>query len=135
MKISKLILCVIAIGAITISGCKKDKESNTDKLTDKNWKLTASTVNPPINLGGPDITDWYAQMDACDQDDLTIFKDNGIVNFDTSTDHCIAGEAQTTSGTWAFNTDETVVTVTEPSGVRSFTLVSLSGSEMKVTSV
>ncbi|MEO8147023.1 MAG: lipocalin family protein [Bacteroidia bacterium] len=128
---TKLILSVVAVAAITFSGCKKDKESNTDKLTDKNWKMTALTVDPP--LGGI-LTDVYAQIQACTQDDLTIFKDDHSVNFDEGASKCDAADPQTTTGSWAYNSDETVVTVVDDGGfITSYTITSLSSSEMKGT--
>lgn len=118
---------------VAVTGCKDDEESNTDKLTDKNWKIIALTVDPPINVGGSLISDVYAQIPACSQDDLTIFKDNNTVNFDEAATKCDPNDPQTTNGTWAFNTDETVLSITEGGTVTSYTLKDLSGSEMKAT--
>lgn len=129
MKISKLILSVAALAALVFSGCKKDSESNTDKLTDKNWKMTALTVDPPL-AGG--ISDLFAQIPSCSQDDLTKFTDDNKVTFDEGATKCNAGDPQTETGSWSWNSDETVLTVTDAGGSsESYTIISLSGSEMK----
>lgn len=127
MKITKLFLATAAIAAIAFSGCKKDSESNTDKLTDKNWKMTALTVDPAI--GG--ITDVYAQIPSCSQDDLTKFLDNNSVNFDEGATKCNSSDPQTTNGTWSWNSDETVLSITESGSTESYTIISLGSSEMK----
>jgi hypothetical protein len=129
MKMTKLFLATVAIAAISFSGCKKNSESNTDKLTGKNWKITALTVDPPL-AGG--ITDVYAQIPSCSQDDLTKFTTPSAVTFDEGATKCNASDPQTTTGSWAWNSDETILSITDDSGTTdSYTILSLSSSEMK----
>lgn len=134
MKNFKRILAFIAIASVTLSGCKKDKsESNTDKLSGKDWKMTALTVDPPINFGGTMISNVYSQIPACQQDDLTIFNSSGTVTFDEGASKCSSSDPQSTQGTWTWNTDETVLSITDSGNTESYTIVSLSSSEMVAT--
>lgn len=134
MKNFKMILAFIAIASVTLSGCKKDKEeSNTDKLTGKNWKMTALTVDPPLNIGGTMISNVYPQIPACQQDDLDIFNSNGTVTFDEGATKCNASDPQSTQGTWTWNTNETILSITDSGNTESYTIVSLSDTVMVVT--
>jgi hypothetical protein len=131
MKKFSLLLIFSALILVAFS-CKKDKsESNTDKLTGKYWIATAITIDPAINLGGTQISDWYAQMDACEKDNLQKFDKNGIYTFDEGASKCDVADPQTTTGTWAFNTDETVISVTDVDGTYSYTIIDLSSSTCK----
>lgn len=134
MKNIKLILAFLAIASVTLSGCKKDKdESNTDKLTGKNWKMTALTVDPPLNFGGSLVSNVYPQLPACIQDDLTIFNSSGSVTFDEGASKCNSSDPQSTQGTWTWNTDETILSVTDDGDTTSYTIVSLSNDSMVAT--
>jgi hypothetical protein len=134
MKNFKMILALLAIASVSLSGCKKDDdESNTDKLTDKNWKMTALTVDPPLNVGGTMISNVYPQIPACQQDDLTIFNDNGTVTFDEGATKCNSSDPQSTQGTWTWNTNETILSITDAGNTESYTVTSLSSDVMVAT--
>lgn len=122
---SALGLSILMIASATVlTNCKKDKKtddetttptpapSNTDKLTGKNFKVTAITVNPGFFDGNATITDWYASAyyDDCLKDNLFKFNTNGTYVEDEATVVC-QGANQTTSGTWSWNSTETIITV------------------------
>ena len=131
MKNFKTIIACLAIATVTFSGCKKDKDdSNTDKLTDKNWKVTALTVDPPLNVGGTLVSNVYSQIPACNQNDLTIFKDNGSVTFDEGVTKCDPADPQSTQGTWTWNTNETILSITNDGDTDSYNVSSLSNDAM-----
>jgi Lipocalin-like domain len=116
---------------LVFTACKKDK-STTELLTSGNgWKITAFTVNPGIPVGnGVVITDFYAQIEACTKDDITIFKAGGVLNTDEGLTKCDPTDTQTTIGTWALSADEKTITFDN----ESWTIVSLGSKEMKLTS-
>lgn len=124
-----LLFTVLAVLVVLLSTCKKD-ESNTDKLCGKYWISTAVTIDPPIIVGGTPITDFFSQMAQCWKDDLQKFDKNGIYTFDEGASKCAVNDPQTVTGTWAFNSDETIATVTWGGGSRSYTIISLSSSKL-----
>lgn len=146
LKISALCL-VLAGSSLFLTNCKKDKKTedtstptpapapaptNTEKLTGKNFKITAMTVNPGINVMGTTITDLYAQMDACTKDNIFNFKTNNTYTEDEGPTKCDPADPQTLSGAWVWNTDETVLTMT-PQGdtPMSLTVLTNDGTTLK----
>lgn len=133
MKNLRLLSLLFIIAFVTVfSACKKDDDkkpaSREDMLTGKRWKMTSATVDPAL-FG---ITDWYAQMEACDKDDYTEFKKGGQAIFDQGAQVC-DGEPQTQTGSWVFNGDQTKITVTEPdSGPITYDIIELTNSSIKV---
>lgn len=120
--------------SITVLGCKKDSSSpsKTDLLTNKNWIATAVTVSPAYPLGGTLVTDFYAQLSACSKDDFIRFETPAVYKEDEGTVKCVATDPQTTIGTWAFNGDQTVLTVTpQGSTSQSYNIVDLTDSSLK----
>jgi len=117
---------------LAFAACKKDSLSKTDMLTDASgWKMTALTTDPAfVNpITGTQITDLYAQFDACDKDDITTFNSNGTYVSDEGATKCDPSDPQTTSGTWLLSADENTITVDG----ESWTIVELSKSTMKVS--
>ena len=106
----------------------------TAALTGKNWKMTAFTVDPGFNVGGVTITDFFAQMDACAKDDIQNFKANGTFTVDEGASKCDPADPQTRTGTWVLSTDQKTITTTESGQApESFTLESVSASQLKVS--
>jgi len=109
---------VAALGVATL-GCSKKKEetpapSKTDLLTDKNWITTAFTVSPGIVFpGGATVTDIYAQRAPCDRDDFIRFEKPNVFKNDEGATKCTQTDPQTTTGTWVFNGDQSIITVTQ----------------------
>ncbi|MHC1707713.1 MAG: DUF5004 domain-containing protein [Bacteroidales bacterium] len=115
--------------------CKKDKdESNTDKLTGKWWINTSMTIDPAVNLGGTLITDLWSQLPVCVKDDIQKFESDGVYTFDEGATKCSTNDPQTTTGTWSFNSDETILSVTTTGAggteTLSYTIVSLDSDKM-----
>ncbi len=101
---------------LATTSCGKDNQmptppTKTELLTAQTWKLTAWTVDPasPFTTGGPAISNWYAQLGNCSKDDIYKFK-VGAYNFEEGTTKCSANDPTVwESGSWSFNTNETVV--------------------------
>ncbi|MBK9017455.1 MAG: lipocalin family protein [Saprospiraceae bacterium] len=130
MKTNSLKALVAMFGllaTINMTSCKDDdaQPDNTQVLTDGNWKLTALTSDPAFNWFGTPVTNIYAQLPACIKDDLTTFKESGTVNFDEGASKCDPNDPQTTSGTWAFSTDEKILSVTTDGETESWNIEAL----------
>lgn len=141
IKLSSLCLGLAFVGSsLFFTDCKKkDKDpepeptpapapTNTEKLTGKNFKLTAATVEPA--LGG--YTDLYQQMDDCEKDNLLRFDTPNVYKEDEGATKCATNDPQTTTGTWVWNTDETILTTTSGSENTSFSVLTNDGSTLKV---
>jgi len=151
MRTSKILTTAgfsfLLLGSVLLTNCKKDEKdpeptpapapvvlTNTQKLTGKNFKLTALTVNPGIDIGIAVITDIYAQLEACSKDDIMTFNTNGTFTDDEGGSKCDPADPQTTTGTWVWNTNETVLTITETGSTpTSITIVTNDGTTLKGT--
>jgi len=103
---------------ITLVSCKKDEDdqpSTQDYLTAGNWKTTAMTIDPAVEIGGTEFTDFYAMMPACTKDDLVRFNTDGTITEDEGETKCEPDDPQTTTdGTWELSADNTTLTLTYP---------------------
>ena len=134
---------------LVVTGCKKDEEAaatttptptptKTELLTGKNWKFTAATVDPAIDLNfdGTLDTDYYALLAPCNQDNLTKFNTNFTVTFDEGAIKCDSLAPQTTNtAIWAWSTNETVLTIdndgTGPNTPYSIDVLELTATKFK----
>ena len=110
--------------------CEKDHEIKPDKislLTDGTWKISSLMVEPAIDWFGTPVTNVYAQLPECVRDNLTIFKSNGTVNFDEGPSKCDPNEPQTITGSWAFNPDQTILSLTSEGETESWKITRLDG--------
>jgi hypothetical protein len=123
-----ILFAATVLVASLFTSCKKD-EDRTALLVGKNWKLSALTVDPAIDFFGVQISDLYAQFETCDKDDILTFEAGGTLTFDEGASKCDSSEPQTIAGTWAFNTDETILTV---DGI-DWKIKSISGSKLVVS--
>ncbi len=138
----KLLLLIIFGFTIAFTACKKDKvenpPSNTALLTSSNWKMTALTVSPGFPIYDNDgniigtTTDLFAQNESCTNDDTFKFNTDKTILFDEGASKCNAGDPQTTSGTWAFKTNETILSMTNDGNLQDFTIVELKDNSLKL---
>lgn len=130
------LLLIIALIFLTLS-CKKDDETTKkDLLSGKNWVVTALTITPGINIGGGVvISDLYAQTDDCTNDDISNFAASGNYTFEEGPTKCDVNDPQVSdTGTWTFNSDETILVITSSSGyVVNFKIQELTASKLIVT--
>jgi len=136
MKNSILLTLVLITITASFNSCKKDKEEDvvaTPKtkmqlLCGKNWKLTAEICDPAIDWNGSGAvsTNVYNQMQSCETDDITIFNTNGTYTNDEGVSKCNATDPQTITGSWVFNINETIITVTKSDATTySYNIISL----------
>ncbi len=131
---SKHAVLVLLIVSTLAWSCKKDdnKPDRLDLLVEKNWRLTALTIDPSIDWfgNGTLVTNIYAQLNNCDRDDLYIFERNGVYKLDEGPTKCSPNDPQTITGTWTFNPDKTVITVNITGGSNSYTIKELESKRM-----
>ena len=139
MKNFATYLLAAAVGLTTL-GCSKKEEapSKTELLTNKNWIETAATVSPGIPVvtatGTTTVTDLHAQQKPCDLDDFIRFETPNVYKSDEGASKCNTADPQTTTGTWVYNGDQTIITITSAGGTPSSANVTeLTDSSLKVS--
>ena len=131
-------LIIAATTSLVFDGCKKkddDPPTKTELLTNKNWKVTALTSDPAVSINGVLVTNVFNQFNGCQKDDLFRFSTNGIYTFDEGGTKCNTNDPQTITGTWAFNANQTIVSVTQGGNTTSYNLESLNETTMKANTV
>ncbi|MCB2378692.1 DUF5004 domain-containing protein [Hymenobacter sp. BT635] len=140
-------LPLLALFALTalVSSCKKDSESEpapkaqtkTELLSGKNWVLTAQTVDPGlVDDDGKVVTDLFPYIDDCNKDDLMRFETAGSCTLNEGASRCVPTDPQQYSGTWSFDSNETVLKTTmQGLGSSSYNIIELSDKTLKVSGV
>ncbi|MBL7933246.1 MAG: hypothetical protein JNL60_15175 [Bacteroidia bacterium] len=145
MKNNKLILS-IGLGALlftsggTFTSCKKDDkkteedtppvntQSNTEKILDKTFKVTAISLSTPIGS-----YDMYSQLKDCEKDNLFTFKTAGLYTEDEGPTKCDQMDNQQKTGTWKWENNETQITVTANGQTITSKVVSNDGTIFKTS--
>jgi hypothetical protein len=147
-KFAGIMLVALSLtSTILLTNCKKEEkepeptpapapapapaQTNTQKITGKAWKMTAMTVDPGMPSNGTIVTDLFPQVDACDKDDLTTLKADGTFTEDQGSHKCVATDPQVSSGTWVWNSNETIITMTQGGVSSNIEIVSNDGSTLK----
>jgi hypothetical protein len=104
--------------------------TNTEKLTGKNFRMTAATISPPYS----NITDMYAVMNECFKDNILYFYSSNAYKEDEGATKCNSGDPQEKNGTWAWNSNETVLTITTAASTISYSVAINDGITLKMTS-
>lgn len=102
IHLPKALMLLFAAGILLITSCKTEDDEDGIAGT---WKVTAATFNPAVDFGAGPVTDAYPLMfaNACDQDDLIIFQDNGVQIDDEGTTKCNSADPQQTTGTYSYS--------------------------------
>jgi hypothetical protein len=109
----KLILKTFALGllVISIASCKKDSatasKSKTEYLTQKAWKIESLS----ISIAGASQN---IPIDACQQDDSDLFAAAGTGTYDNGATKCNELDDQTSTFTWSFKENETIISIVGP---------------------
>lgn len=134
MKLKTFALLGVICTSVVFTSCKKDddkKEETPAASIEGTWKMTAQTMT--VNLGTGDTTmNTYADMEACEKDDLVRFNaDKTVTNLAGAT-KCDPSEPTSESGgTWALSSDQKTLTVTDGSP-DVFTVVTLNTTTLKL---
>lgn len=115
---------------VVATSCKDDdQKSKTDLLTGKSWSYDKAQ----IEQSGV-FVDVPEHFEACELDNAITFTKAGVYNQAVGTDDCDGDDSDET-GTWKWNSDETVVTIA-PTGNSSdstdLEIISLTETELKV---
>ena len=112
------------LNSSTIKYSAPDRKS---LLTGKKWKMTALIVDPPkpYEFPGPNVTDWYKQMKPCEKDNVLTYYADGYMTDDEGAAKCFKKDPQTITGSWEFNSDQTIITETINSKTVSYEVVKL----------
>lgn len=119
--------------ALFLGACDDDSNnaSNTDKLTDGQWKLTAAVATFTFN-GAQQTVDVYGNLPACDKDDTAEFKRDGSLVSDEGATKCDPSDPQQTTGAWVFTQNETHLVVTGTDFDFDAEIVELTDATMRV---
>jgi hypothetical protein len=122
----RITLIALTLIIVVLAGCKKDEETqpktNTDLLIQHTWKTSALTVDPSIpildNLGNiiGYTNDLWAQLPDCVKDNFYKYNADGTFVGDEGPTKCEPDDPQNATGTWVFNSDETIMTETDSQG-------------------
>ncbi len=85
-----------------------------------------------MTLNGVQITDVYAQSAPCSNDNTETLNTNGTYTDDEGPTKCNLSDPQTTTGTWKFNSTETILTL---DNTDSYNIQQNDGNILKVTQV
>ena len=120
---------LLLIAVSILPACKKNDNTPPPDaeslLLNKTWKLVAFTISPAIDLGNGPTNDVLSAWDACDKDDLFIFKSNNVFIYDEGVLKCDAGYPQQLTSTWSYNktTKEITYCIGNGSSCDSYTWV------------
>ena len=109
----KLILC---LGIATLGACDKNSKpapatTRVDLLTAKSWRLSTITAS----LGGAPLPS--SLLPACNNDDTFKFNLDKTAIQDAGVVKCSSTDPQTQAGTWAFNNDQSKLTIAVPNSL------------------
>ncbi|MFM6982988.1 MAG: DUF5004 domain-containing protein [Chitinophagaceae bacterium] len=127
----KLLLSMVLL-SLFVGGCKKEEttvpKSKTELLCAHYWKVVSLTVNPPLDIDGTPVSDLLSIMDDCNKDDLVKYNTDKTLIYDEGATKCDPASPQTSSGTWSFNSDETILTEDD----EDLSLIELNESNLKL---
>ena len=131
----KALVAMLGVFALLLTtSCNKDDDATPDKaklLTNGSWKMSAMTVDPPIDWFGIPVTDVFAKLPTCVTDDFAVFKTNGTVIYDEGASKCEPADPQTSNGTWSLNTAQTILTLTNDGETENWTIATLTTTTFK----
>ncbi len=112
---TKILLVLCSFTSMYLTSCKDDTKDNpapskTTLLCASPWKMTAATIDPALDVGGTQITDFYTQFENCTKDDLTKYESNKTGISDEGPTKCDPSDPQSTPFTWTFDLTETKIT-------------------------
>ncbi len=125
------ILTYLAAFVLILSSCKKDNtpaaKTKTDLITQGSWKFSSATV------GGSDVS---AFLQSCQKDNIVTFAAAGTGTVDEGPTKCNSSDPQTSSFTWNFANNETVLHVSTTffaGGSNDSNLVTLTETQLVVS--
>jgi hypothetical protein len=120
MKHTLILFLSLLVSAPFVSCGKKNKDpepvdARTALLINKEWRATADVVVSTNSAGVVTTTDRYRDYPACQKDDFIRFNDDFTLLISEGPGKCAPNDPQTATGTWSWNADKTIITMTDPS--------------------
>jgi Lipocalin-like domain len=132
----KLVMVILAIVALSCKDDDNDALSTETMLSvEKGWKITAHTIDPAYPLGnGTTISNWYAQYEDCEKDDVLIFVAAGTYRSENPVKCDNTEPSIRESGNWTLSSDKKTLKFS-PTGDTQYevTLASIDKTTLKIT--
>lgn len=115
IEMKKYVFVMLVAGG-SLLGCKKNKDnntSNTSLLTNAVWKYDTAMIDYDKN-GTPDFPIPPGTIAACSLDNTVTFKSDSTGIMDEGPTKCSLTNPQSTSFTWYFKENETVLYSPDP---------------------
>jgi len=130
IKLVKPLFTVLLLGAVVfISSCDKDDEpkpkTKTELISAHPWKITKFKVTQ----GTASFED---APEACQGDDTETFEADGDYKFDEGATKCDPDDPQSGTGTWTFNSGETVLIISGGGLSLNYTILELTETTMRL---
>jgi hypothetical protein len=130
MKRTNVIL-MAAVIALSVAGCGKKKEvTKKDRLVERDWVLVSHVSNDGVK-----DTDEFALLTPCEKDNIDHYDIDGVFHYDEGATKCNTTDPQEAKGNWAFDSDQTTLTVTDGLFAIVFTEVEFTDGKLKLTRV
>ena len=130
---------MVLAGSLILNSCKKkeDEEATPSKasMLAGTWKMTAFTCDPPYDLFGTPISDFFVFFQDCEKDDLLTVKSDKTYTFNEGATKCNTSDPDLKdTGTWLLSSDGKKVTIDSDSGdAEIYDLKSLTSSSMSIS--
>lgn len=127
----------LSLAILMCNACSSDVENPITSLdpiemiVDKNWTMTAMSVSPAMDDGGNMITDVYAMMDACEQDDTFLFQMDGTMLRHPGAKLCTPDQDVTTER-WTIDEDGQKIMLINDAQRTEMQLIQLSTAMMQM---
>lgn len=125
-------LLSLVVFSLLLMQCKKDEAppKTPSELMLGSWGLTAQTISPGFDFGnGIVVTDVFAILEACDKDDITIFKTNSEGEFNEGPSKCDPQYDQVTPFIWTLRSNNTILSIDG----EDFNIIQLDNTTLKIT--
>ena len=125
----------LAAFAFLLMQCSKDEAppKTPSELMVGSWQMTAYTYSPAYDYfgNGTMITDAFTLYEACEKDDITIFKTNSEGEFNEGGNKCDPSAPQSTAFLWTLKDANTTLSI---SAFAEFKIVQLDATTLKLSS-
>lgn len=129
MKKSNVILAFsLFVVTLLVSSCSDDEpKSKTELLTSKGWSFSAVALKTSTTEFS--VTDEF--ISDCEKDNVLTFTKEGIYIDNVGADDC-DGDSSNETGTWAWKSNETILSITTDDDAEEVTLISINSSTLKI---
>jgi hypothetical protein len=111
--------------------CNKTENPSVQEQLIGSWMITGDSYTPgyDYDFDGTDETDAFAEYEACDKDDLIVFKSNGQGDYNMGTTKCDPSEPQTVPFFWGLKDNNTIITI---DGLIDYNIETLTDNQLVV---